>query len=171
MNETQTESCARCHAAPATTHQEYRTEGDRDHWANTSTDRCDRCAGLLRDHAAWTAQSATQRTISIVVDERIVGADPTPETIVVKLPATFWYDHVARGLPAGDGLGSSRSLVTVRLDAESYDEILDDARYYADHMASAGYTGQDARTVIGSARATVRRLEATPRPGGAKVTA
>jgi hypothetical protein len=58
--------CDRCKTSPVTTHQEYRYDGDHDHWPNQTTDRCDRCAQDLRDYAALS-----QISLSIIVDERI----------------------------------------------------------------------------------------------------
>lgn len=55
--------CSRCETREATTHQEWRESGDREHWANRTTDRCDRCAQDLREYVALPSISST-----IVVD-------------------------------------------------------------------------------------------------------
>lgn len=78
---------------------------------------------------------------------------------VYDLPAPFYDDHVARALPAGVLVKRLARTVRVELDHESYDELLSDARHYAEAMGDAGYgdTG-----MIASARATMKRLQAAP---------
>lgn len=44
--------CERCKEAEATTHQQYRNEGDDPSWVDHETERCDKCAQALRDYAA-----------------------------------------------------------------------------------------------------------------------
>jgi hypothetical protein len=78
-------------------------------------------------------------------------------SIEVKVPATFYYDHVGRDLPAGKILKEYATKILVKLDEESYDELLSDAEFYAD---GAGGLGSEFRGLISSAQATVRALEA-----------
>jgi len=59
-------NCERCHKAPATTHQEYRHEGDHPSWADTKTDRCGGCAEALRNYAALPSIS-----LAITVDRSL----------------------------------------------------------------------------------------------------
>lgn len=81
----------------------------------------------------------------------------------VDLPARFHADHTARDLAGGTVVKRTARLVRVELDAASYDELLADARHYA-AGADAGFDPAELGGLIASARATVRRLLATPRP-------
>jgi hypothetical protein len=49
--------CERCGKATVTTTQEYRNDGDRAHWPNKVTRRCDGCAQALRDYAKLPSMS------------------------------------------------------------------------------------------------------------------
>ena len=89
-------------------------------------------------------------------------------TTVIIVPPRFYWDHVDRELPSGKVVRENRNAVHVLVDRETFDEILADARYYATEMGewvNDGF-GVDpyARSVVRSARATVRRLEATTPP-------
>lgn len=83
-----------------------------------------------------------------------------------RLPSRFVFDHHARDLPEAEQAISvfvrqnTRHCV-VRLDDAGYDELMSDAKYYRDEMASAGFDGQG---LISSARATVAALEKQGRP-------
>lgn len=83
--------------------------------------------------------------------------------LVVKLPAKFYLDHVARSLPAGRLLHEGARHVRVALDHDAFADLLSDAHYYADPATAAmmGDTG-----LAASARATVRRLLAAAPAGG-----
>lgn len=78
--------------------------------------------------------------------------------MIVELPPNFYWDHVARGLPAGTVLREKRKLVVVELDDDEAREILDDAKHYAE--APAGYWDGVSIGLISSARATAKRLVA-----------
>ena len=78
-------------------------------------------------------------------------------SVEVKVPATFYYDHVSRDLTAGKILKEYATKLLVELNKESYDELLNDAEYYAD---GGGGLGSEFRGLISSAQATVRALEA-----------
>src|SRR5690606_29948562 len=83
------------------------------------------------------------------------AAEPTYR---VRVPKAFYDDHVARDLPAGKQLRTLAREYEVELTKAEYDELLGDARHYADPDA-----GFDERGMLGlksSARATVKRLEA-----------
>jgi hypothetical protein len=82
-------------------------------------------------------------------------------TRTYQLPALFWYDHLARDLPAGAKIHETKRYVYVELDRETYDELVSDSRHYAYEMGSAGFEGHG---LIASARATLRRLLAEPFP-------
>ena len=78
-----------------------------------------------------------------------------PETIVVKLPEYFWFDHVGRG---GEGelvARWSRRYVKVRLDEAQFRHLMEDARVYA-YMQESERRGM--RGLSMSARATLRAL-------------
>lgn len=81
--------------------------------------------------------------------------------VEVKLPPTFYEDHAARDLPAGEITGMTDRHVVVRLDRAAYEDLLSDARYYTDAAtaASMGLPG-----LASSARATIKRLEAIDPP-------
>jgi hypothetical protein len=76
---------------------------------------------------------------------------------VYRLPPAFYWDHVARDLPAGRVVRESKRHVFVELDEAERAELLSDARYYADPAIAAdmGLFG-----LASSARATVRALRA-----------
>lgn len=86
------------------------------------------------------------------------------EVVIVDVPVRFYDDHVSRALRAGMVLKRLSKKTRVALDAESYDELLSDARHYAD--PSMGYAAEDSG-LFNSARATVRNLEAVERPAEA----
>lgn len=93
-----------------------------------------------------------------------------PATVTVDLPSTFWYDHHSRELPSGTlvrGLGRARPgygypRVRVMLDRAAYDELLDDARHYADPNGPRDFDGW--LGMLASARATIRALERVTPP-------
>lgn len=76
--------------------------------------------------------------------------------IIKKVPPRFYWDHVSRDLPAGEVVSETKSYVRVALSQDEYEELLDDAKHYAFHMASAGF---DDRGLIASAKATVKALD------------
>jgi hypothetical protein len=81
-------------------------------------------------------------------------------TVTVAVPPRFYDDHVARDLPGGTVVKRTARLVHVELDRAGYDELLADARYYAGD-AMTEFAGDGGLGLVGSARATVRRLLAT----------
>ena len=80
-----------------------------------------------------------------------------PPVIVVRLPRLFYEDHKDRELPSGSPKKWLAREVDVELTKEEYDEVLDDARHYAD--PANGYAAEGYRGLVMSARATVKRLE------------
>jgi len=81
--------------------------------------------------------------------------------ITVELPPTFYYDHVARGLPAGTVVRVKAKTVVVEATVAELVEILNDAKFHV-AQAEAGHWDDPERLMfgmIGSARATVRRLQ------------
>lgn len=78
--------------------------------------------------------------------------------IVVRLPRTFYRDHLDRELPSGSPKKWLKRQVDVELTREEYAEVLSDARHYAGE-AMSDWTGDYARSVRQSAKATVKRLE------------
>ena len=82
-----------------------------------------------------------------------------PKTKTYRLPATFWYDHLSRDLPAGEKIRETKREVVIEVDRETYDELVSDSRHYAYDMAPGGFDGYG---LIASARATLRRLTADP---------
>jgi hypothetical protein len=82
-------------------------------------------------------------------------------TVDVRIPATFYEDHVSRGLPAGELLRSNHRHVYVRVTADELAEWRSDAGYYA---SWEGSDYRENRAVCDSARRAVvslRRAEAT----------
>lgn len=71
------------------------------------------------------------------------------------LPATFYFDHADRDLPAGEVVKVTKRGVIVNLDHEAYQDLLSDANYYVEVGPDMGreYFG-----LVSSARATVRAL-------------
>lgn len=90
-------------------------------------------------------------------------------TVIATVPERFYDDHVERDLPAGRVVKAlSKNRLRVELDREAYDDLLSDARHYAD---PEGFDWNDPfmRGVILSAKATVRALEKVERPDSAQV--
>lgn len=79
--------------------------------------------------------------------------------MIVQLPPRFYYDHVARDLPAGRVVRATRRHVFVEVGEDERAELLSDARHYA--SAGNGLDVRDYAGLIASARATVRALEKT----------
>jgi hypothetical protein len=73
------------------------------------------------------------------------------------VPARFYDDHLGRDLPSGSELRRSRAGVTVDLDREGWDDLLDDAQFYVDMGVSE--FGSGCLGLISSARATVLRMQ------------
>lgn len=74
----------------------------------------------------------------------------------VKVPPTFYLDHVSRDLPSGQIIKITKSYVEVEVTPEELAEILSDARHYADKYNgyAADYPG-----LVASAKATIRAIE------------
>ena len=86
----------------------------------------------------------------------------TATTVIVQLPPVFYEDHVDRvgGYePVGTVVRSTKRHVFVELDAAAYDELLSDARHYADTQQFPEFLG-----LVTSAKATVRALAKVERP-------
>ena len=86
-----------------------------------------------------------------------------------RLAPLFVWDHWSRDFPESPAAVSMRLVetkrsVTVDLNAEGYDELLADARYYAEHMVAAGFDDAHGRSICRSAAAVVRALEKEGRP-------
>ena len=90
----------------------------------------------------------------------------TTNTVTVDLPTRFYQDHAGRDLPSGTVVKRLAKTTRVELDREAYDDLLSDARHYAGGAMDDMYADNFAlaSALIGSARATVRRLQAVPRP-------
>jgi hypothetical protein len=90
----------------------------------------------------------------------------TTTTTTVDLPTRFYEDHCGRDLPGGVIIKTLSRTVRVELDRPTYDEILSDAQHYASGAMDDMYEDDfaTASALIASAKATVRRLEAAPRP-------
>ena len=72
------------------------------------------------------------------------------------LPRRFYDDHVYRDFWGGNVIKSTSRTITVELDREAFDELLDDARFYSEMGArefDRNYSG-----VVKSATATVKAL-------------
>ena len=81
------------------------------------------------------------------------------------LAASFYYDHVARELPAGTIVKEAGNRVTVDLDMAGYDSLRNDARYYVDYMtADAGFEYRD---IVASAKRVLAALDKNPWPEAA----
>lgn len=75
----------------------------------------------------------------------------------LRLPRTFYDDHVARDLPGGIVHNATKSHVHVTLDPLELAELLSDARHYASEWK---FMGREFAGLGASARATVRVIEA-----------
>lgn len=82
------------------------------------------------------------------------------EILEVKLPRSFYWDHVARDLPAGELVRDCKGHVVVALDQENYDELLSDAKFYSALEMDPPQPG-----LSSSAKATVVKLDKVDRPG------
>ena len=83
---------------------------------------------------------------------------PESFPVTVKLPGRFYRDHASRGLPAGTVKSQTAAYVVVELDPESWDDLVSDARSYAE--AGTQWFGPGASGLIASAKATLRHLAA-----------
>ena len=73
-----------------------------------------------------------------------------------KLPRRFYDDHVYRDFWGGQVIALTKQTVTVELDRETYDELLSDAKFYA--QMGAGEFDRHYSGVVKSAVATVGAL-------------
>lgn len=80
-------------------------------------------------------------------------ASQTPHTY--RIPKMFYWDHVARELPAGTLQRECRHHLVVLLNEEEYEELLSDAKYYAFSMGDGGFDGH---ALISSALHTFNAL-------------
>jgi hypothetical protein len=80
--------------------------------------------------------------------------------ITISVPTLFWNDHYDRCGEEGKAKVIKRGskLTTVQLDQAAWDNLLGDADYYA--TQDFGVWGSDLRGLIGSARTTLRRMQA-----------
>lgn len=76
---------------------------------------------------------------------------------VYRVARRFYDDHVYRDLAAGELIRETKLVSVVRLNGVDYDELLADARYYADEMSDPE-SGYDDTAMIGSARSVVKAL-------------
>jgi len=77
-------------------------------------------------------------------------------SLFIKLPRMFFADHRERDLPTPVVIKSNRTHVWVKTDDPAVDELLDDAKYYAD---SASGMAEECRGLCMSARATVKAIK------------
>ena len=119
---------------------------------------------MLTDNREWARDMQHDlRAREGVVDATI----DTPDVVVVELPSFFYDDHCERQLDSGHVMKRLATRTRVALDRETYDEILSDARYYADGAEGGlDYSegGSFMRGLVASARAVVRRLDAAEPP-------
>jgi phenylpropionate dioxygenase-like ring-hydroxylating dioxygenase large terminal subunit len=86
---------------------------------------------------------------------------------LVRVPAKFYDDHDERGCePFCNPVKRSSRFVWLRLDDEGLDELLDDAKHYAD-VDHWGEWGSENRSECRSAAATVKAIETARKAGGA----
>jgi hypothetical protein len=75
-------------------------------------------------------------------------------TIAIKIPATFYFDHVNRDLSKGTVLKEyANGKVLVEMNDEEIGDLLSDAEYYAGGVDYAELKGLQS-----SAKATVRAI-------------
>lgn len=87
------------------------------------------------------------------------------DTVTVKVPPAFYYDHVTRDLPSGRIVKEAKRYYIIELNQAEYDELLSDATYYAYYISNAGF--DNVVGLIASAKATVKALRNAGRPTGA----
>ena len=78
--------------------------------------------------------------------------------VTVKVPSTFYYDHINRDLPAGEVIkdyADGKSLI--KFNSEALADLLSDAEFYVE-MASD--LNKEYFGLVQSARATVRAIKA-----------
>jgi hypothetical protein len=83
---------------------------------------------------------------------------------LIRVPRTFFLDHEERDCePYCEPVKRSSRFVWLRPDDPGLDELLDDARHYAE----PDMFGADYGSLVRSARATVKAIEAARLEGGA----
>lgn len=74
------------------------------------------------------------------------------EDRLVRLPWAFFQDHQDRDLPTPEPVRWNKKSVWVSLDDPNLDELLDDARYYADKSTRSGWDEGALRYVYAAER-------------------
>ena len=78
----------------------------------------------------------------------------------VKVPQRFYLDHVNRDLPAGKIVKTSGKHFIIEVDQATFDELLNDAQFYADASYVIEQMGREYIGLVRSAQSTVRALQA-----------
>lgn len=76
---------------------------------------------------------------------------------LVRIPQRFFDDHEGRDLPTPTVVRATKRHYYIRRDDPAYDELLDDAEYYAGDAAPDWAEG---RAIRASAKATVAAMKA-----------
>lgn len=76
----------------------------------------------------------------------------------ITIPLKFWRDHLNRGCSqSAVEVSRNKMYAVVDFDAESFEDILSDAKFYAEYDAEEGE--EDMKAMKASAKATLKRLE------------
>jgi hypothetical protein len=79
---------------------------------------------------------------------------------IVKVPVIFWDDHFGRDLDLTSVEVSRNKLtVTLRMTDEALAELISDADYYAYYMQDFERSDSFGRSVVSSAKSTLKALE------------
>ena len=78
----------------------------------------------------------------------------------IKVPQRFYLDHVNRDLPAGKIIKSTSKHFIIEVDQATFDELLNDAQFYADASYVIEQMGREYIGLVRSAQSTVRALQA-----------
>jgi hypothetical protein len=73
-----------------------------------------------------------------------------------RIPKRFFDDHEERALPSPDIIKQNKTAYWIVDEGEGYDELLDDAKYYADSYGPDDNCGNIKRAAIALLKAVAR---------------
>jgi hypothetical protein len=78
---------------------------------------------------------------------------------IVKVPVIFWDDHFGRDLDfTSVEVSRNKLTVTLRMTDEALAELISDSDYYANYMQDFEQSDSFGRSVVSSARSTIKAL-------------